>query len=189
MSMDYIFFGIQGSGKGTQTKLLNKDFSFPRFETGGELRAMAQTDTELGRKVKTLIESGQLVSQEIVIDLVDKFIQRNKEAETLLFDGIPRNDDQYPAFQAILEKYNRDYKTVHIVLTEEEARKRLLKRAEIEGRTDDTIEAVNKRIAIFHKDTFPLLKHYKDSNKLVEIDGEPDIETIYSDIKNKLNLG
>lgn len=186
--MDYIFFGIQGSGKGTQTKLLSEKFGFPRFETGGELRRIAQTDTELGHKVKTIIENGLLVSQEIVIDLVEEFIKDHQGASSILFDGIPRNDDQYPAFHNILKKYGRDYKTVHIVLTEDSARERLLKRAEIENRTDDTLEGINKRIQIFFDDTKPLLKHYLENGKLVEIDGEPDVESIHQSIITKLNL-
>ncbi|PIQ77942.1 adenylate kinase [Candidatus Peregrinibacteria bacterium CG11_big_fil_rev_8_21_14_0_20_41_10] len=186
--MDYFFFGIQGSGKGTQTKLLGQNYNIPVFETGHELRTMAMQDTELGRRVKQTIEGGDLVTNEIVMEIVEAFISTNEDAKHLIFDGIPRNKDQQAMLHQLLENHGRDYSAVLITLTKPEAMTRLLKRAEIEGRADDTEEGIEKRINIFFEQTEPLLSHYRQNHQLIEIKGDQTVEAVYTEEVAKLDL-
>jgi adenylate kinase len=183
--MNLVFFGIQGSGKGTQAKNLAKEFGFTIFETGGELRNLAKEESDLGKKVKTTIEAGQLVSSELVMEIVRNFL-KNHTGEKIIFDGIPRNAEQYDMLQQVFEDYGLEAIGVHFVLTKEEAMIRLMKRAQIEGRADDNEESIKKRIEIFYDQTEPIINKFKEKGKLVEINGEPPIETVYETLKTTL---
>lgn len=185
--MNLIFFGIQGSGKGTQAKLLSEQFGFKIFETGAELRKIATEDSDLGRKVKETIEAGHLVSSELVLEIVKDFVKKNLD-QNILFDGIPRNQAQNEVFQTILEDYKLDYTAIHFKLDREESLKRLFKRAEIEGRADDTEEVINRRIEIFYADTLPIIETFAHKGRLIEIDASPSIQEISQELITKLEL-
>lgn len=186
--MDYLFFGIQGSGKGTQTKLIGQKFNIPVFETGHELRKIAEESTPLGQEVKATIESGHLVSNDVIMQIVEVFLERNKEAKHLIFDGIPRNTEQQNLLHSLLNAAGREFQAVLIKLSEQEAVTRLTKRAEIENRKDDTAEGIQKRISIFYEHTEPLLAFYRKNHNLVEIDGDKTVEEVYTELTNKLEL-
>ena len=183
--MNLIFFGIQGSGKGTQAKLLAENLGYQIFETGGELRKLAKEDSDLGKKVKETIEAGHLVSSELVLEIVRNFI-RKADKTKIIFDGIPRNQDQYQSFMGILNEFNLEYTAVHFKLEKEEALTRLFKRAEIERRADDNEESIKRRIDIFYNDTLPLIENFAQTNKLIEVDASPTIEEIYQDLSSRL---
>lgn len=182
--MDYFFFGIQGSGKGTQTRLLAEEFNLPVFETGAELRAMAASGTELGDRVKEIIEAGHLVPTEIVMEIVAEFLDNHQEAETIIFDGIPRSKDQQEQLHELLSEYGRDFTAVFIHLSDEEAMTRLLAR----GRSDDKPESIERRIKNFYEKTTPILEFYKERDAFIEVEGEQTIEEVYADIKSSLEL-
>lgn len=189
--MDYLFFGIQGSGKGTQTRLLEEKYGFAVFETGAELRAIAASETELGNKVKEIIESGNLVPVEIVMEIVENFLQNHHTETPILFDGIPRSLEQQKLLHGVLASHDRKYKAVHITLSDNVALERLLNRRILKDgqwvkRADDNPESIKKRIELFHEETKPLLANYGD--QLITINGEPDVETVYAEIIDKLGL-
>jgi adenylate kinase len=102
--MDLILFGMQGSGKGTQSRFLAESCGFEIFEAGAELRRLANEDSELARKVKTIMEAGHLVPTEVVMEIIEDFLHRLPEGKAALFDGIPRSEDQREQFDALLEK-------------------------------------------------------------------------------------
>lgn len=185
--MNLIFFGIQGSGKGTQAKLLAEKFNYVIFETGGELRKLASQNSELGKKVKSIIDAGHLVSSEVVMEIVENFLVQNKDKK-IIFDGIPRNQDQQGILIDLLNSHNLEYLAVHFKLEKEEALKRLYKRAEIEGRADDNEESIQRRINIFYTETLPIIEQYQNQNHLMEIDASPSIEEIFSILTEKLEL-
>jgi adenylate kinase len=185
--MNLIFFGIQGSGKGTQAKLLAEKFGYVIFETGGELRKLASQDTELGQKVKSIINAGHLVSSELVMEIVENFLKQNSDKQ-IIFDGIPRNQDQQDMFINLLESHNIEYLAIHFKLEKEEALNRLYKRAEIEGRADDNEESIQRRINIFYTETLPIIEQYQNKNHLLEIDASPTIEKIFAVLTQKLEL-
>lgn len=135
--MDYVLFGIQGSGKGTQGKILAQKINAAYFETGGELRRLAKEDSELGKKIKSIIEAGKLVPNEVVMEIVENFIKTvavppgrdlTSGSKPVIFDGLPRNQHQSETFEALLQKSGHNYIGLYFELSREEAENRLLKR-------------------------------------------------------------
>lgn len=181
---DLIFVGIQGSGKGTQAKILAEKKGAIVFETGRQLRALAKENSELGRKIKDITTRGDLVSNDIVMEIVENFINSITEEDTVIFDGIPRSEEQRVTLEALLKKHHRTFKVLEIKLSEEEAMNRLLKRAEIEGRADDNPESIKKRIINFHTHTKPLLDAWRAQEKLIVINGEQGVDEVSKDIIN-----
>ena len=197
--MDLIFFGMQGAGKGTIGKQIAAKYNLEIFETGGALRALAQEDSPLGHKVKEIIEAGKLVPNEVVMEIVEDFMQKLPEGKAILFDGIPRKVEQAESLNTLLDKYDRKYKAVLIKITEEIALKRLTTRQicskckkvfaadyksetcdacgeELITRADDNPESIKTRLEAFRTETMPAIEMYKD--KMIEIDGEPSIEEV-----------
>ena len=197
--MDLIMFGMQGAGKGTVGKRVAEDFGLGIFETGAALRELATQDSELGKKVKEIIESGKLVSNEVVMEIVENFINKLPAGKSVLFDGIPRKIEQANSLNALLEKNGRDYKALLINISKETALRRLTTRkicssckevypasykenacakcgAPLTTRADDNLEAIKVRLEAFDKETVPAIEVYKD--KLIEIDGEGTIEEV-----------
>lgn len=180
--MDLIIFGIQGSGKGTQAKILAEKHKMKIFEAGAQCRKLAEEDSELGKKVKSIIDNGELIPQEIIITLLDQFLSQVSETDKIIYDGVPRNDGQYHSFDQIIQKWNRDVIAIHIELPEEETIKRLLLRA----RNDDKPEIIKHRIDIFIKETTPIIDIYKSLNKVISINGNQSIENVATEIENKI---
>src|SRR3989344_3047830 len=108
--MDLVFFGIQGSGKGTQARKLAEEFGYQLFETGAALREIAQQDSPLGRKVKSVIDAGHHVSVDIVMDVLRSAVQGCRNGTRMIFDGIPRNIDQMGPFEEVLKEAKRDFR-------------------------------------------------------------------------------
>jgi len=184
--MHLILLGIQGSGKGTQAKLL-LDQGYKLFETGAQLRSIAKEDSELGKEIKAIIESGNLVSDELVCRLAANFIDSNKDSY-IIFDGIPRNKSQYEAVVPMLQEKKVDFKVINFELDSDTAKKRMMKRAEIENRTDDTPEIMEKRIQIFLENTKPLLDEFSKVTEVINIDASQSIESVNIEVHNKLGL-
>jgi adenylate kinase len=199
--MDLIFFGMQGAGKGTIGREVAAKYNLEIFETGGALRALAQEDSPLGHKIKEIIEAGNLVDNDVVMEIVEDFMNKLPEGKAILFDGIPRSIEQAQSLNALLEKHNRDYKAVLIKITEEVALKRLTTRqicskckkvftanykeetcdapgcgGELMTRADDNPESIKTRLQAFKNETQPAIDSYKD--RLLEIDGEPDVPEV-----------
>jgi len=185
---DLILVGIQGSGKGTQGKLLAEKYGYKIFETGGALRAIAKGDSDLGRKVKEITERGDLVPNEIVMEIVEHFFSEISSDTPVIFDGIPRSNEQRISLEKLLETHNREFQALEVRLSDEEALARLLKRAEIEGRADDNLESIKKRIQNFYTHTQPLLDSWKQSNRLISVNGEQSIEFVTAEMLTALAL-
>lgn len=206
--MDLIFFGMQGAGKGTLGKFVAKKYGLQIFETGSQLRQLAQEDSELGKKIKSIIEAGHLVSDDVVMEIVENFLNNLEEGENALFDGIPRKVDQAKLLNDLLEKHNRVYKAVLIDISKETALKRLTTRkicgkcknvypatytkdecencgGELITRADDNPEAIQTRLDTYEKETIPAIELYNE--KLVKIDGEPTIEEVKENAFEILN--
>lgn len=183
---DLILVGIQGSGKGTQAKLLAQKFNYEIFETGGALRAIAKEDSELGRKVKEITERGDLVPNEIVMEIVEHFLEGVNDDTPVIFDGIPRSDAQRESLEKLIQAHGREFVALEIKLSDEEAMKRMMHRAQTEGRADDTPEVMKKRIENFYAYTAPLLEVWRGKGKLISIDGEQEIEEVTRDILDNL---
>jgi adenylate kinase len=185
--MDLVLFGIQGSGKGTQAKRLVADFGFDLFEAGGELRKIAASGSELGKIVKSFIDVGKLVPHEIIMQVVKEAILARPKTQQILFDGSPRDGDQMRDFNQVMKEVGREFTCIEIKLSAEEGVQRILGRAKIEGRKDDTDEAIiRRRMATFTEKTLPVIEQYKKQGKLTEVDGKGTVEDVYQEMKRIL---
>jgi len=185
VTMDILLFGIQGSGKGTQARKLVEEFGYFFFETGAELRKIIASGTELGKEVASYTDKGNLAPTPIVMEVVRTAIAQLPTDQKILFDGIPRSIDQKEQFDPILADLHRDITGIQITLPEEEAVKRLVLRAEKEGRTDDVLEdAIRRRIEVFKEKTVPVIEAYRQEGKMVDIDGQGVVEEVYERVKS-----
>lgn len=190
MQLNTIFFiGPQGSGKGTQAKVLAKKLNFFYWEMGGILRDVAAGDTELGKKIKNLIDSGVLLTDENLYEVVDNRLGGIAHDVGVIFDGIPRRVAQAEHLMEFLQRQGRkDFTTLFVNLLREESVARLLKRAEIEKRADDTKEKIEFRLQQYEKDTLPVLDYLKQRSTFFEIDGTPSVEEVEKEINKALRL-
>lgn len=207
--MDLILFGIQGSGKGTQGEFIAKEYGLKIFETGRELRAISQVDNMLGEKVKTIIDAGHLVPTEVVMEIIENFVNQLKPGEKAIFDGIPRSPEQAEAFNALMQKLGRDFRGLYIKISEEEALRRLTTRrmckkcksvypvfyvenvckkcgGELITRADDNISSIKNRLAAYRAETIPVIKEYQEKDLLTEVNGEQSIEDVTAESLEKL---
>ncbi|OGJ55753.1 hypothetical protein A3D88_02250 [Candidatus Peribacteria bacterium RIFCSPHIGHO2_02_FULL_52_16] len=185
--MDLVFFGIQGSGKGTQAKRLATEFGYDIFEAGGELRKIAASGSELGMKVKSYIDQGHLVPHEIIMQVVKEAIAARPASQQILFDGIPRDADQKKDFDAIMKEVGRDFRCIHLLLDPEEGLQRIFGRAKAEGRADDSNEEIiRRRMKTFTEKTMPVIEEYKRAGKVIEVDGQGTVEEIYGELKKTI---
>lgn len=181
--MDLVFFGIQGSGKGTQAKKLAAEFGYDIFEAGGELRKIAASGSELGVTVKSYIDQGHLVPHEIIMQVVAAAIAARPKATKILFDGIPRDEAQMKDFNAVMEKAGRPFRGVHFLLDADEAEQRILGRAKAEGRADDADTAIiRRRMATFTEKTLPVIAKYKADGKITEVSAKRGVDEIYAEL-------
>ncbi len=182
--MDLVLFGIQGSGKGTQAKKLAAEFDFDMFETGGELRAIAASDTDLGRTVKSFIDKGHLAPLEIVMQVVKEAILARPKDTRILFDGIPRNHEQMESFNEIMSDVGRQFRCIELTVDAEQALKRIQLRAAEQGREDDANEeTIRRRMQLFIEKTKPVIDAYKAQDIMTEVDGEGSVDEVYERMK------
>lgn len=178
---DILIFGMQGAGKGTQGVILAKEKNLIIFETGGELRKIREENSDLGKIVKDIMDRGDLVTNEIVMDIIENFL-KNNEGKRILFDGIPRSLPQKETFDALLKKYDRSVEGIFLTISRKEAISRMLER----GRADDTEEVINRRLENYDKETLPVIEKYETEGKIVRVEGVGSIEEISKEILDVL---
>ncbi|HXV04230.1 MAG TPA: adenylate kinase [Gaiellaceae bacterium] len=185
--MNVLLLGPQGSGKGTQAKRIQAEYGIPHIATGEILRAAMEEGTELGRRVKPIVESGQLVPDELMIDLIrDRLMQPDAERGFVL-DGFPRTSPQADALDAMLDEIGRSLSIVfEFQLPDEIARERLLRRAELEGRADDTPDVIDRRLALYHEQTEPLVEHYRAQGNLVGVHANKSVDGVFAEVQDTL---
>ena len=181
--MDLLIFGPQGAGKGTQAARIVDAYGLANIATGDMLRAAIANETPLGLQVKPIMERGDLVPDELMVALIRERLGEPDAAEGFVLDGFPRTLAQAEALDAMLREIGRDLDAV-VVLEASDAvvRERMLKRAELEGRTDDTPEAIDRRLANYHAQTAPLVEWYRSRDKVAPVDGTPPVEQVWEQI-------
>jgi adenylate kinase len=183
--VNVLILGPQGAGKGTQAARIAREYGVPHLATGDLYRAEAAAGTELGLRVKPLLDAGALVPDEITIPLVRGEILKAESGFVL--DGYPRNLAQAEALDAMLEEIERPLSIILLLeLDDAVARERLLKRAALEGRADDTPPVIERRLATYHEQTEPLVEHYLATGRLVKVHAERTIEQVWAEIQEAL---
>src|SRR5215216_1967689 len=184
-----ILFGPPGSGKGTQSEKIVTKFGLKHLSTGDLLRREIADKTPLGMEAKSFMDKGQLVPDEVVIGMIDSSLEKNAGAKGFLFDGFPRTVAQAEALDKLLAlKKTSITKVLALEVSEEELVKRLLKRGETSGRSDDTNEEViRKRFAVYQKETSAVAEHYKALGKFESIKGEGRVDEIFKALSNAID--
>ena len=171
IQMRIIMLGGPGSGKSTYSKFLTKEFMIPHVYTGDMMRDLAQQDTEIGRKVKSALDKGDYVDTKIVLDTLEKRLQRKDTERGYVLDGFPRSMEQVKE----MEDRNIGFDhAVYLDVAEEEVIRRLMSR----GRADDKPEIIKNRIKVYKKQTQPVIDYYKDKLITIKAKGGEEIEDI-----------
>jgi adenylate kinase len=179
-----ILFGPPGSGKGTQSEKIVERFGLIHLSTGNLLRQEIADKTPLGLEAKNFMDKGQLVPDEVVIGMIDSCLENHPEAKGFLFDGFPRTVAQAEALDKLLAlKKTSICKVLALEVSEEELVKRLVKRGETSGRSDDTNEEIiRNRYNVYKRETEPVAEHYAQQGKLVRIKGEGSVDDIFNSL-------
>ena len=184
-----VIFGAPGSGKGTQSDLMIKKYGLGHISTGDVLRNEIKNETELGKTAKQYIDKGQLIPDELMIDiLASVYDSFGKEHKGVIFDGFPRTIPQAEALKKMLDQ--RGHKVAAMIeldVPEEELMTRLIKRGQESGRSDDNEETIKKRLDVYHNQTAPLIEWYKKENLHHHINGLGELDRIFADICNVID--
>ena len=186
--MNLILFGPPAAGKGTQAKRLVEHKNFIQLSTGDMLRAARASGSELGQKVAQIMDDGGLVSDDIVIALIDEQLTNNSGAAGFIFDGFPRTVGQADALDGLLT--SRDMQVdfvIRMMVDDDKLLSRIAKRYEEQGRKDDNPETFSKRLEKYYEDTAPLVPIYAERGKLIEVDGMGTIEGVATAIDAALS--
>lgn len=180
----YLLFGPPGAGKGTQAKLLVDKFGLRHISTGELLRNEIAKGTELGKLVQGIINRGELIADDTMIEIIKSEIENNPDVKGFLFDGFPRTTAQAEALDQMLAQRGESVTDViSIMIDDKLIFERIKHRAEIENRKDDADpKVINQRIETYHSKTEPLIGYYKAQGKYREIDGAGTIEGVFAEI-------
>jgi len=187
--INIILFGPPGAGKGTQSAKIIEKYSLLHIATGDLFRKHLKEGTPLGNLAKEYMNKGNLVPDQLVIDMVDDKIQSTENASGIIFDGFPRTIPQAQALDKLLNSKNSPIKVlIELVVTEEELRKRLAERAMKENRPDDAKpEVIENRIAVYKGETAAVADYYKKLGKYASVVGVGEIENIFSNICREID--
>lgn len=178
--MRIVFLGPPGVGKGTQGSRIATHLKAAHISTGDMLRQEVEDGSEIGKKVSSILEAGKLVSDELIIELVELRLSKDDAKERFLLDGFPRTIFQAEALDSFLAKRNQEVTVAMLLVADkEEILRRLMARAKAEGRADDTPETVAQRLDVYHNQTKPLVGYYERLGKLQRVDGVGTIGEVF----------
>lgn len=181
--LNIVIFGAPGSGKGTQSERIVEKYGINHISTGDVLRAEIKNGTELGKTAKGYIDQGQLIPDELMIDILGSVFDSFKDSKGVIFDGFPRTIAQAEALKKMLAERGQDVSVmVDLDVPEEELMIRLIKRGKDSGRADDNEETIKKRLHVYHSQTAPLIDWYKNEKKYQHINGLGTMEGIFAEI-------
>ena len=188
--VNILVLGPQGSGKGTQAKLISKTYGIPHIATGDMIREMKELDTEVGREVKAVYDAGGLVNDDLMIRMIRDRLDRGDTLPGFVLDGFPRTMAQAEALDALLSEFDRDLDIVFEfqVADRKTLIDRLAKRAAEENRSDDTPEAIRRRLALYDEQTAPLVEYYRSTRgNVVGIHADRSVDEVFAEIREVLD--
>ena len=181
--LNIVIFGAPGSGKGTQSARIVEKYGLNHISTGDVLRAEIKNGTELGKTAKGYIDQGQLIPDELMIDILASVFDSFEDSKGVIFDGFPRTIAQAEALKKMLAERGQDVTVmVDLEVPEDELMTRLIKRGKDSGRADDNEETIKKRLHVYHSQTAPLIDWYKNEKKYQHINGLGTMDGIFADI-------
>ena len=187
--MNVLLLGPQGSGKGTQAKLIAKTYGIPQVATGDMARELKELDTPLGHEVKEIYDRGELLSDDLIVRMIRDRLSRGDTIPGFILDGFPRNLAQAEALDALLEEVGRRLDVVFEfqIGDREVLMERIAIRAVEEGRTDDTPDAIRKRLEIYDRETAPLVEHYRTKHaNVVGIHADQPVDDVFAEVREAL---
>jgi adenylate kinase len=185
--LNILLLGPQGAGKGTQAKRISDEYGIPHIASGEILRAEMDAGTELGLRVKDVYDRGDLVSDDLMIELIRTRLDQADTESGFVLDGFPRTTVQAEALDTMFGEIGRTFSVVFALqIPDEVAYERLRRRAEIEGRQDDTDEAIRRRLENYHRETEPLIEYYRIRGNLVPIHADRSENEVFAEIQAAL---
>ncbi len=186
--LNIVIFGPPGSGKGTQSENLIKEYNLAHISTGDLLRKEISTNTQLGALAKSHMDKGELVPDEVIIGMIDSFLDKLGKVNGVIFDGFPRTVAQASALKDLLKSYNTSVNVcLNLEVPNDELMTRLIERGKTSGRSDDNAETIKARLDVYEKQTKPVLEFYQKQGVAVNIKGVGAIDAIYADIKKAVD--
>jgi adenylate kinase len=186
MSRDILLFGAPGAGKGTQAHAIAEATGLPHIATGDMFRAL-DTSTELGRQVKAIMDAGDLVPDEVTVAMIEERLSQPDATGGFVLDGFPRNLAQADALDGMLTSIGKGLDAILFFdVPDSVGMQRALSRAELEGRSDDTPEVIQRRLDTYHRETKPIVEHYRTTGKLIPIHADRSIEDVWAEISDAL---
>lgn len=185
---NFIIFGPPGSGKGTQSQKIIDKYGLFHISTGDVLRQQIKEGTPLGKIADKYISEGQLIPDDLMIDILRHYIENHPEASKgVIFDGFPRTIKQADELNKMLAELNTElHAVIGLEVDEDELMKRLVKRGEVSGRSDDNPETIRKRIGVYHQSTQPLQEYYKKSGHYRKVEGTGSVDEIFDKISSHI---
>jgi adenylate kinase len=186
--LNIVIFGAPGSGKGTQSERIIKEFGLEHISTGDVLRKEMKEGTELGETAREYIEKGELVPDDLIVTMLAKVLDEKKNPEGVIFDGFPRTIPQAVALKKMLNERGEDVSVMlELQVDEEELVNRLLERGKLAGRPDDNLATIQSRLKVYYTQTVPLTAYYMKEGKHTAIRGVGSIDDIFNRIKEALS--
>jgi adenylate kinase len=187
VALNILLLGPQGAGKGTQAKRIAAEFGIPHIASGEILRSEMAAGTELGNRVKDVYDRGDLVSDDLMIELIRNRLAQPDTESGFVLDGFPRTTVQAEALDGMFGEIGRGFNVVFALqIPDGVAFERLRRRAEIEGRPDDTDDAIRRRLENYHRETAPLSEYYRARGNLVPIHGDRSENQVFAEIQQAL---
>jgi len=185
--VNLLVLGPQGAGKGTQGARISSEYGVPHVATGDMFRTAIAAGSELGRRVAPILAAGELVPDELTVALIAERLGEPDAAEGFVLDGFPRNEAQADALDTMLRGIGRRLDAILFFdLPDAVAIERMRKRADAEGRVDDTPDVIARRLEIYHSETEPIVEHYRATAKLVQLHADRPIDEVWAEVQQAL---